>query len=93
MAKSFDWKSYSAELLSRATPVAAGLVITAAARLGIKINNPEDVAAVTAGVSVVWYGVFSILETRGQAVWSWLLGRKKPANPTTGVLGSPQSTN
>lgn len=52
-----------------------GFIIMQAARLGLNINDPAMVSALTVLIGGVWYAVFHYAETKWNVAWGWLLGK------------------
>ena len=61
-------------------PALAGLLIAAAAQIGIDLDNDALVALLSSVVIGLYYGLVRVLETRVHAGFDWLLGA--PKTPT-----------
>jgi hypothetical protein len=52
-----------------------GFIIMQAARIGLQINDPALVSALTVAIGGVWYTVFHYAEVKWNAAWGWMLGK------------------
>lgn len=66
-------------VIRTAVPYLAGLLVTAALKLGVDLDEATATQAVTVAVGFVWYVSFRLLE-RWKPGFGWLLG--SPKQPT-----------
>lgn len=52
-----------------------GFIIMQAARIGLNINDPAMVSALTVAIGGVWYTVFHYAEMKWNTAWGWALGK------------------
>lgn len=89
-------------LIRTLVPWVVGYLLTLAAKAGLDLPEGLATELVTVGLGALYYLVVRILETRGKAVFGWLLGapkaptydataKKDPSSPTgeSAAVASP----
>lgn len=71
-----------ASVVRTVVPLVVGALLTAALKLGVHLDDGAITQTVTVIVTVVFYAIVRVLETKIGPAWGWLLGvAKVPAYP------------